>query len=146
MQLSFWKLHSVASVLLIHGIAAPAASGEVEKASSGQVQILRTPDSGIQPQAVIDAEGTLHLIYFTSEPAKGNLFCVRREANQDRLSAPVRVNNKSAGERDCHRQHPGRADSGGKWEPYPRGLERGAGCEAREHWWWIADALRAIRS
>ncbi|HET6575772.1 MAG TPA: hypothetical protein VFG68_19380 [Fimbriiglobus sp.] len=58
------------------------------------VTTLRTPDVGIQPQAVADAKGTLHLIYFKGDVSAGDLFYVRREAGADRFSNPVRVNSR----------------------------------------------------
>jgi hypothetical protein len=82
-------------VLLMQGASLPATGVDDAIPGSGPVQILKTPHSGIQPQAVMDADGTLHLIYFAGDPAQGNLFYVRREANQDRFSAPVRVNSQA---------------------------------------------------
>lgn len=56
--------------------------------------ILRTPDRGIQPQAVIDAQGTIHLVYFKGDPGNGDLFYAKQAAGQQRFSAPVRVNSE----------------------------------------------------
>lgn len=56
------------------------------------VTLLRTPDGGIQPQAAVDGNGTLHLIYFKGDPAAGDVFYLRREPGSGRFSAPVRVN------------------------------------------------------
>jgi hypothetical protein len=66
--------------------------------SAGQaaapVTVLATPNGGIQPQAVVDAKGTLHLLYFKGEEGAGDLFYVRREAGQERFSTPLRVNSQ----------------------------------------------------
>lgn len=62
-------------------------------ATADEVTVLRTPDGGIQPQAVADAKGTIHLIYFKGEVSAGDLFYVRREAG-GRSSDPVRVNSR----------------------------------------------------
>jgi hypothetical protein len=59
-----------------------------------QVTVLDTPNGGIQPQAVVDARGTLHLIYFKGEEGAGDLFYVRREAGKERFSEPIRVNSQ----------------------------------------------------
>jgi hypothetical protein len=59
-----------------------------------KVTVLKTPDGGIQPQAVVDARGTLHLIYFKGEASAGDLFYVRREAGKERFSDPIRVNSQ----------------------------------------------------
>ena len=56
------------------------------------VTLLKTPHGGIQPQAVMDASGTLHLIYFKGEPRAGDLFYVRRASGQEQFSEPIQVN------------------------------------------------------
>ncbi len=62
---------------------------------AGEVTLLRVPNGGIQPQAVADAKGTLHLIYFKGDnPGSGDLFYVRREAGTDRFSEPIRINSR----------------------------------------------------
>src|SRR5262245_27643279 len=57
--------------------------------------ILRTPDRGIQPQAIVDSKGVLHLIYFKGDPANGDIFYVRREPGQERFSSPIQVNSQA---------------------------------------------------
>jgi hypothetical protein len=64
-------------------------------AADAQPTILRTPDRGIQPQAVMDAKGVLHLLYFKGKDSEGDLFYVRREPGQERFSEPIRVNSQS---------------------------------------------------
>jgi len=58
------------------------------------VTLLRTPDDGIQPQAVADAQGNVHLIYFKGKPMGGDIFYVRMDAGQSAFSAAVRVNSE----------------------------------------------------
>jgi hypothetical protein len=60
----------------------------------GRVAILRTPDGGIQPQAVVDDAGVVHLIYFKGEPSGGDLFYVRSTPGTTEFSKPVRVNSQ----------------------------------------------------
>jgi hypothetical protein len=75
-----------------------SASQSVPKERSAErfeVTRLRVPNGGIQPQAVVDANGTLHLIYFKGENAgAGDLFYVRREAGKERFSEPIRINSR----------------------------------------------------
>ncbi len=72
----------------------PAAKEADARPASG-VALLRVPNGGIQPQAVVDAKGTLHLIYFKGDdPGAGDLFYVRREAAAERFSEPIRVNSR----------------------------------------------------
>ena len=58
------------------------------------VTLLRVPNDGIQPEAVVDNHGTLHLLYFSGEPRAGNLFYVRSTDNGSIFSKPVRVNSQ----------------------------------------------------
>jgi hypothetical protein len=76
--------------LILGTLALPAA------AADGKPTVLRTPDRGIQPQAVVDAKGVLHLIYFKGKEAEGDLFYVRREPDKDKFSEPIRVNSQEA--------------------------------------------------
>lgn len=68
----------------------------VARANDGapEVRLLRTPDNGIQPQAAVDAEGVVHLIYFKGDPKGGDIFYVRREPGQHDFSKPIRVNSQ----------------------------------------------------
>jgi len=56
--------------------------------------LVRTPDGGIQPQAVVDAGGTVHLIYFKGTASAGDLFYVKRGPGEEKFSAPLRVNSQ----------------------------------------------------
>ncbi|MBI3823264.1 MAG: hypothetical protein HY289_11380 [Planctomycetes bacterium] len=58
------------------------------------VVVVKTPDRGIQPQAVIDAKGNLHLLYFSGEPKAGNLIYLRRDAGKATFSQPIKVNSQ----------------------------------------------------
>jgi hypothetical protein len=58
--------------------------------------VLRTPGGGIQPQAAVDARGTLHLIYFTGEAKGGDIWYVRQEAGSAEFSPPRRINSQPA--------------------------------------------------
>ena len=60
----------------------------------GQVEppkIVRLPDGGIQPQAVTDEKGVVHVLYFRGEAAHGDLFYAR-VADDGTFSRPLRVN------------------------------------------------------
>ncbi|MCI0388764.1 MAG: hypothetical protein MOB07_08375 [Acidobacteria bacterium] len=63
-------------------------------AEGGKVKLLKTPNNGIQPQAVTDERGTLHLIYFAGDPHDGDIFYLRREAGKNDFSEPIRVNSQ----------------------------------------------------
>jgi hypothetical protein len=67
-------------------IPVAAHSGSVE-----HVEFRRVPDGGIQPQVAVDEHGTIHLVYFTGEPANGDLFYARSK-DGEAFSNPIRVN------------------------------------------------------
>ncbi len=76
------------SLCAVLSFAAPAS------ADSKLVTLLKTPNHGIQPQAVMDAKGTLHLLYFQGDPKGGNLWYVRRDIDKPTFSVPLRVNSQ----------------------------------------------------
>jgi len=57
-----------------------------------KVTTLRTPENGIQPQAAVDAQGVVHLIYFKGDPKGGDIFYTRRERGQREFSKAIQVN------------------------------------------------------
>lgn len=64
------------------------------RAGDKAVNMLRTPERGIQPQAVMDEKGNLHLLYFTGDPKNGDLHYARRAAGQKDFGDSVRVNSQ----------------------------------------------------
>jgi hypothetical protein len=58
------------------------------------VTVVATPNDGLQPQAVVDGLGTLHVIYFKGDPAGGDLYYVRRPSTSEPFSPPIRVNSE----------------------------------------------------
>jgi hypothetical protein len=59
------------------------------------VHLVRVPHGGIQPEAIVDARGVLHLLYFSGREARaGDLFYVRSTDEGTTFSAPVRVNSQ----------------------------------------------------
>ncbi|MBI3418386.1 MAG: hypothetical protein HY043_24110 [Verrucomicrobia bacterium] len=61
-------------------------------AASAQVTLVRVPNGGIQPQAVVDEAGATHLIYFKGEPGAGDLYYVRQDPGKAAFSQSIRVN------------------------------------------------------
>lgn len=60
--------------------------------ASAEVALLRVPNGGIQPQAVTDDSGRIHLVYFKGDPRAGDLFYVPKDAGAADFSQPLRVN------------------------------------------------------
>jgi hypothetical protein len=71
-----------------------ALLADVAQADASRVIVVKTPHEGIQPQAIMDAQGVLHLIYFKGDAAAGDLFYVSRKTGQERFSDPMRVNSQ----------------------------------------------------
>jgi hypothetical protein len=59
--------------------------------TSPAVSVQAIPHGGIQPQAVADAAGVIHLVYFKGNAAAGDLYYVRLSP-QGAVSEPIRVN------------------------------------------------------
>jgi len=59
-----------------------------------EVEFLRVPNGGIQPQAAVDEHGTLHLVYFQGDSEIGNLFYVTRKPGGSEWSSPIQVNSR----------------------------------------------------
>jgi len=59
---------------------------------SANLTLLRTPKGGIQPQALVDSRGAVHLIYYQGEPGAGDIYYVSQKPGQGEFSKPIRVN------------------------------------------------------
>jgi len=74
-------------------VAIASASGTHADAPS--VSLLHMPDRVVQPQAIIDANGVVHIVAFKGEPGGGDILYWRRDAANGRLFAPIRVNSEA---------------------------------------------------
>ncbi len=86
-----WTLFVLAS--LLPALAAHIGAQSAQN-TNGNVKLLRVPNNGLQPQAVMDERGVLHLIYFTGEPGGGDIYYVRRDAGRTEFAAPIRINSE----------------------------------------------------
>lgn len=59
--------------------------------AAGRVDTVATPNGGLQPQAIADAAGMIHLLYFKGDPGSGDLFYIRKTGDAA-FTAPLRVN------------------------------------------------------
>src|SRR5262249_45282386 len=96
---SFFRLLTLFSFGATASVWFTVSAGADEGAGSGRVsvsmRVIETPDGGIQPQAAIDDQGVIHLIYFQGDPSGGDLFYRRLELGAERFSQPVRVNSQA---------------------------------------------------
>ena len=84
------------------------------------------PDGAIQPEALVDPAGNLHLVYFTGEDTHGDLYYVRSSDGGKTFSAPLRVNSQ-----------PGSAIAAGAI----RGAQIALGADARLHVVWNGSSI-----
>ena len=61
-------------------------------AESEMVNLLRTPSGGIQPQAAVDTNGVVHLIYYKGDSSGGDIFYARQSPGEESFSHTVKVN------------------------------------------------------
>lgn len=66
-----------------------------EQLANMDISLVRVPNGGIQPQAVVDRNGTLHLLYYAGDPAHGDLFYVHSADEGRTWSSPLRVNSQT---------------------------------------------------
>ena len=66
-------------------VTAVHAEGETAHKAVG----LRVPNHGIQPQVAVDAEGTVHLLYFKGDPGAGDVFYARSK-DGEHFHHPIR--------------------------------------------------------
>jgi hypothetical protein len=76
-------------LVAVLGLFTQAAS-----ADAPEVSLVRAPDGGIQPHALRDEGGAVHLIYFKGSASGGDVFYVRRAPGQGEFSSPMRVNSR----------------------------------------------------
>jgi hypothetical protein len=87
------KILQVVSLSLLAAVV--GATRPSIPASASQVKTIQTPNGGIQPQAVVDRRGTVHLLYFKGDPAAGDLFYIRQTPGSKSFSKPLRVNSQT---------------------------------------------------
>ena len=79
--------------LLVYGFVFAIFPLTTQQAAE-KVNLVRMPNNGIQPQAVMDERGTLHLIYLAGDPAASDVFYLRRAPGKE-FSMPIRVNSQT---------------------------------------------------
>jgi hypothetical protein len=87
-----WKAAVISKTILFAICAAVAFAASPTALHRPAVSLARVPHGGIQPEAVVDGGGTLHLLYFAGDPKHGDLFYVRSRDYGLSWSAPLRVN------------------------------------------------------
>lgn len=82
------------TLLLLTAAAIGSIAITGETPPSVPITLMRTPDGGIQPQSVVDAAGTVHLLYFKGDSGQGDLFYARLPAGAGAFTESMRVNSQ----------------------------------------------------
>jgi hypothetical protein len=85
------KLMKRNSLLFVCGAIAVFAAAP-RTAPNVDISVVRVPNGGIQPQAVIGPGRILHVLYFAGDPKAGDLFYVKSADYGSAWSTPLRVN------------------------------------------------------
>lgn len=83
---------AVAAVMLLGAGCAGSSDGRI--ALHDQVSLLRLPEGGRLPRALLDDQSTLHVVYFEGEPRAGDLRYVARAPGDSAWSEPQYVNSQ----------------------------------------------------
>ena len=76
-------------------ILLPVLNGaSARQSDTGSITLVRVPGHGIQPEAVLDDRGMMHVLYFAGDPRAGDLFYVQSKDYGQTFSAPIRVNSQ----------------------------------------------------
>ena len=78
--------------LLLFALAMTILSAASRTGDTLDVSLVRVPNGGIQPQAVLGPDRILHLLYFAGDPKAGDLFYVKSPDYGSTWSTPLRVN------------------------------------------------------
>ena len=59
------------------------------------VKLERLPAGGVQPQSVVDKQGTVHVVYLAGEAGASDVYYIFRKAGESKFSQPLKVNSQS---------------------------------------------------
>ncbi len=79
-------------VALLLSCLLPVSAAE----AAPRVETARAPDGAMQPQVVVGADDTAHIVYLKGDPAACDVFYTRKKGDQP-LTAPLRVNTQPGG-------------------------------------------------
>lgn len=84
-------------VIAAAAVIATTVRGTHAKENGGvSVSLQQLPDGGIQPQAAVDSQGTVHVVFFKGRPEAGDLYYFHYPVNggPSAESKPIRVNSQ----------------------------------------------------
>ena len=80
---------AIFSVAILSLPVSPARAGS---ANAAPVRTVRVPDGGLQPQALVDDHGVLHLVYLNGSPDASDVWYATRQPGAITFSKSVRIN------------------------------------------------------
>jgi hypothetical protein len=83
---------AVLRIVSIWALLSSGISASAGRLKNSDISLVRVPNNGIQPQAIVDRAGILHLLYYFGDAGHGNLFYVKSPDAGLTWSAPLRVN------------------------------------------------------
>lgn len=85
-----------ATALIISAVLTMSLIGWGQKTDDQKkIEVIRTPNGGIQPQVAVGKDGIVHLIYFKGTPSAGDIYYVRKSLGEENFSEPLRVNSQA---------------------------------------------------
>jgi len=75
-------------------VASCVGAALTQASETRDVVLLKVPDGGLQPQAVVDSSDVIHLIYLYGDPAAADIGYVRKAPGDRQFSEPIRVNDQ----------------------------------------------------
>jgi hypothetical protein len=73
-------------------IAGPACVGAADEAPS--VRVVEIPGGGVQPEAVVDPSGTVHLVFLRGEPSAADVYYASWKPGAAGFGPAIRVNSE----------------------------------------------------
>ncbi len=83
---------AISVLVLAASVGAALSTRAAVVPSHAAVEVLRIPEGGRMPRAVVDTDGTVHLVYVAGGTDRANLFHVARARGASDWSEPQRVN------------------------------------------------------
>ncbi|HEX4770963.1 MAG TPA: sialidase family protein [Bryobacteraceae bacterium] len=78
---------SLASAFVIRG-------DQPNKSPQDKLQWIKTPHEGLQPEAVIDSKGVVHVVYLYGDPSSADIAYMRKGPDEREFTSPIRVNSQ----------------------------------------------------
>jgi len=95
LSLDFHQLFNRKALTLAGAAVVSLSCAGLAQTNSSDVQLIHLPAGAVQPQAVVDNAGTIHLIYYKGNPDHGDLYYVTAPASApDAFSPEVRINSE----------------------------------------------------